>query len=290
MFGYVRPLKGEMKVREFEQFKAAYCGLCHALKKKYGFVARFIINYDFTFLAMLLSNGKEDPQFCQKRCIASPFRRKNCMTNSSVLEMSAARSVVLTYWKLKDAKSDSGFFERIGVGIAMLFLRRAYKKAAAACPEFENEVSQQLGLLSVLEKEKSPSLDKTADCFGAVLKAAAWADDETSKRILDQLMYHIGRWIYIIDALDDFDDDMKTGSYNPIRYRFAIENGGILEQDKEYLKITLEHSAALAAGAMELLPHGGWSPILENIIYLGLPWVTKQVMSGQWKSLDKKIK
>ena len=55
MFGYVRPLRDELKCRDFDLYRAVYCGLCAAMRRRYGWLAPMFLNYDFTFLALLLS-------------------------------------------------------------------------------------------------------------------------------------------------------------------------------------------------------------------------------------------
>lgn len=287
MFGYVRPLKSELKVREYEQFRGIYCGLCHALKKCCGFSARFIINYDFTFLAMLISDCTEKTKYCRKRCIASPIRKKVCVVQNGALEMCADMSVILTYWKIKDSKCDEKLPKRIAASAALLFLKRAYRKSTKRYPEFETIVRGKLLELMELEKEKCSSLDKMADCFAQILKGAVSAFENENARVYEQMLYHIGRWIYIIDALDDYDEDAKSNSFNPLFYRFNTAGEKLSDEIREYIRITLEQSISLAASAFELLPCGPWNAILENTVYLGLPWVTGQVLAGTWqKKID----
>ena len=91
MYGYVRPVRDELKVREYEQFRGAYCGLCHTLKKRYGPLMRFAVNYDLTFLAMLLA-GPESVRVCQKRCPYHPLRTTACPAAYPAMEAAAERS------------------------------------------------------------------------------------------------------------------------------------------------------------------------------------------------------
>ncbi len=287
MFGYIRPLKGELKVREYEQFKAMYCGLCHMLKKRCGYAARFIINFDFTFLAMVLSSDMQIPCYVYKRCSASPFRKKCTCQATPELALCADSSVILTYWKLRDTVADESFFHSLSSRLALLMLRKAYKKASRARPDFTETVKRQLSELSDLEKAKSDSLDRTANSFALILQAAAGEISGESGRILSQLLYHTGRWVYIIDALNDLSEDIKKDSYNPLRYRFELNDGALSEEDKDYLRTTAHHSAALVASAFELLKSGSWTGILENIIYYGMPWICGQVISGTWRQPKK---
>ena len=75
-----------------------------------------------------------------------------------------------------------------------------------------------------MEREKAPSIDRTADTFAVILSDAvgdAGLDEKTS-RILQTMFYHIGRWIYIIDACDDYTEDIEKKQYNPIAYRYEL--------------------------------------------------------------------
>lgn len=292
MFGYVRPLKGELKVKDFELFKSAYCGLCNTLKKRYGYPARFLINYDFTFLAMLLSSEKKECGFEYRRCSASPLRKKCACVADSSFELCADYCVILYYWKLRDSLKDGGLKEKLFAASALIFISGSYRKAAKRSPKFDEKVRASLSELSALEKSGCHSIDETADKFAVILAAAAETrSDEAERRALNQVLYHVGRQIYILDAIDDLEGDSKAGLYNAVGARYGINDGKITEDIKKELRSTLSNSQALASSAYELLPTGMWSPILSNIIYLGIEWITETVLSSSWrKERNKKEK
>jgi hypothetical protein len=287
MFGYIRPLKGELKVKEYESFRAVYCGLCHALRRRYGFAARFVVNYDFTFLAMLLL-GTEQPCFEYRRCPASPHRKRLCHCGGEALDKAADFSVILAYWKLRDTAADEGFVKALGARLASLLLRRSYRKARRRAAEFDACVRENLDSLARLEEERCPSIDMTADKFAKILAAAASGIEDVKRhRILEQLLYHAGRVVYLLDAMDDLPEDIEKDGYNPLRYRFAPADGRLSDEDREELLITIRHSQNQIISAYNLLDDGPWGEILSNIIYLGLPWVTQMVFSGRWKEIKK---
>lgn len=286
MFGYVRPYKPELKVKEYEMFRAAYCGLCWALKEKYGGIARYIINYDLTFLAMLLTDEQCSPEVCKGRCPASPCRKKQYLKSGEAFEFAADCSIILTWWKLKDAAQDGGFKEKLLAVPALAVLKRKYKRAEKARPGFASEVSRLLTELSQLEKDNNPSLDAAADKFAKILEAAsAGADNESDRRILAQLLYHLGRYIYIVDAVDDYPDDSKSGNYNPLIHRFETGGAALTEEQRETLEITLRHSEGLISSAYELKNKNVYDAILSNIVYLGLENVRETVFQGRGEEL-----
>ena len=283
MFGYIRPLQGELKVFESERFKGCYCGLCHALGKKYGAAARFILNYELVFLAMLLW-GRDEPLTIRRgRCIASPCRRKRYCEKGAALDKCAGYSVILTWWKLRDTISDEPFIRTIPHRAASAALSGAYKKASREFPEFDGRVKEELAALAGYESGGGDSMDGAADKFAAILRAAAPGDAGAEKgRVLSELLYHTGRWIYILDAFDDFNDDMKAGRYNAVAVRYKAEGAALPEEAPELIRATLTHSNNLLRAAFELLPENVWTQIVSNIVYLGMPYVCDQVLGGNW--------
>ena len=285
MFGYVRPPKSELRVREFDQFKACYCSLCHSLSREYGVSARFILNFDFLFLTMLLWPTEKKPEYEKRTCPASPFCKKQCCIPQPFMKTVDAYSIILAYWKLRDSMRDDGFIRSLGARFAALALRRAYKRARNDAPQFDAVVSEKLAELTELEKNQEPSLDRAADKFASIIASAVPEGlDGAFSRELSQVLYHTGRWIYIIDAVNDLNEDFKQGVYNPVAVRFGIENGVLGGEAASELRLTLENSLNLVRSAFELMPENVWAEIIRNIIYLGMPTVTDAVFSGKFRN------
>ena len=283
MFGYIRPMQGELKVRELERFKACYCGLCHALGKRYGLAARFILSYELVFLAMLLWQPNEQLLIKHKRCIASPIKRRRCCTRSDTLDMCAGYSVILAWWKLKDTIADEAFIRAIPHRALSLILSRAYRKAARDHEGFDGKVREELAALTEYEHQDAKSFDMAADKFASILKAAAPGElPEQTRRPMLELLYHLGRWIYIIDACDDYQSDVKAGRFNPVVMRCSPVDGKLPEQSTESLETTLTHSNNILCSAFELLPENIWTDTVRNMIYLGMPDVCSRVLTGKW--------
>lgn len=280
MFGYVRPFRPELKCKDFDLYRATYCGLCRCLRRRYGLIAPMFLNFDFTFLALLLWEPEESFAPCRGRCHANPLRRLPMCQDSPALELAADESVILAWWKLRDSVEDEGFWSGMGARGLPGLLGPAYRKAARRRPEFDGTVRACLEELSVLEKENCPSLDKTADTFARLLQSAAPGEGERG-RVLSQLLYHLGRWIYLADARDDLEEDKLAGRYNPVSARYGSEG------DDCALGLTMDQSLALIGAALQLGEFGCRRPILENITYLGLPLVKKAVFDGSWKEIKK---
>ena len=283
MFGYIRPMHGELKVNEFERFKACYCGLCHALGKKYGLISRSILNYELVFLAMLLWDPDESPEYTNRRCIASPFQRKRFCSSNKTLDTCAAYTVILTRWKLLDTISDEKFIKSIPHRILLLLLTFPYKKAAREFPQYDKSVRDEIEALFEYESKHESSLDEAADKFAKILNASIpYEIPLSTRRPLVELLYHLGRWIYIIDACDDLEKDIKNNQYNAIALRYQTANGKLSESELEVLKTTLVHSNNLLSLAFELVPENAWTDIIANVIYLGMPEVCDRVLNGTW--------
>ena len=276
MFGYIRPFKCELKVKEYDYYKAVYCGLCHSLQKRCGKRACFVVNYDFVFIALLLalSENAEDVKV-KKRCIVC-LKGKTCI-ESGVLDTTADISVILTYLKLCDNIDDNGFLLKFFKGILpKLLLKKAYKRATIAHSKFNEKVCSLFDELTVLEKQNIPSIDEPADKFARMISSIS---DETvqNRRILEEMFYHIGRFVYIIDALDDIEMDFLKKEYNPILSHYAISSLNELDDIKPKVLQTLEDSRVAVLRAFNLLGTGNSYGIIRNIIELGMPAAIERV-------------
>ena len=260
MFGYVRPLREELKCRDFDLYRATYCGLCRCLRQRYGPIAPMFLTFDFTFLTLLLWEPEEKYELCSGRCHANPLAKKPMCLSSDALNTAADESMILTWWKVHDAIRDDSIIEGIPARSLALLLYPSYQKAKNLRPDFDRTVADCINKLSLLEEENCSSIDRTADTFANILRAAIPAEDHRS-RVLGQLLYHLGRWIYLIDARDDFSEDLEKGRYNPLALRYGAEG------DDQALKLTLDHSLKLMGAALQLGEFGCRMPILENIIY-----------------------
>lgn len=285
MFGYIRPRVDQLKVCDHERYKAAYCGLCKTLGKKFGFFSRFFVNYDSVFLYFLLHCAGPEEKTEKCFCPSRPFCRKKCYPVSDCFEEVAAKTVILCTHKLDDAIHDDGFFKRAACRFAKLLTHRAYGKAVKQCPSFDGIVRLQLEKLRNLEETGCDSLDSAAEPFALLLAGCAdGIRDAAVRRAMEQLLFHTGRFVYLTDALDDLPDDIKKKRYNVLARRFSLQDGKLTPADSKYFSEILDVSVSLAGAALELLPCGFGTPVAENIVYLGMPAVAKTVAAGSFKA------
>ena len=282
MFGYVLPPQ-DLPEEERKRFGRAYCGLCHTLGRRYGPAATLILNYDFTFLAILLSEPEEGS--CRhRRCPAHPVHGRDYLPPSPALDLAADESVILSYWQARDGVEDHDWFHGLKYRSASALLEPACQKAARARPAFAESTRRQLDALAALEREGCSSIDRAADCFALLLQGAAQAVKEpVRRRVLEQILYHLGRWVYLVDAADDLKQDAASGNYNPVALRYGLAEGLWTEESRRSFAATLDHSIHMMATAFELWEFGVWTPVLERTLYAGLFRVGKAVLDGTFR-------
>ena len=132
---------------------------------------------------------------------------------------------------------------------------------------------------------------RTYDTFARLLAGAAGEEpDPVRRRVLAQLLYHLGRWIYLTDAADDLAKDQRSGSYNPLPLRFSMQEGKLTEESRQELAQTMDRSVERMAAAFELLECGVWQPIIESVVYAGLYQVGNAVLNGTFHQRPRREK
>ena len=268
MFGYIKPYRPELKIREAEEYRAVYCGLCRELGKTYGVFSKMTLSYDFAFMAMMIMSADDKicPSYEHCRCIAHPFKKHcQCIENSAI-SLAAKAATVLTYYKIRDDLYDKGLFKKL-IGIFLLpFAANARKKALSLGKDAEKidmAASKMMEEQKKLEAEKCKIPDMAAEPTAKFLEEVmALCSNGENERLLRRFGYLLGRYIYLCDALDDLDDDIKKKNYNP--FIFAEENAKA-EAKSELFMTVAELSDDI--GLMEL---DRYKEIVENIVCLGL--------------------
>lgn len=282
MFGYIRLNKEELKIREYYHFRAYYCGLCRELKRRYGRVSTLLLNYDLTFLSLFLSSLTNTPEkIAQHRCFLHPLKKRSFLVENKWLSYGADINLLLAYHNLRDNWLDDYSPVAMG-GLALLTLD--YKKAANLHPSIDKMIQEKTQVLSRLEKNKSPNIDETADTFAKILENICPLDDfsPATKKGIKWLFYNLGKWIYLMDAFDDLEKDIKKNHYNPFIYAFDYQGEDFsLFRDRIYpqAEFLLNYTLSQVAKAYELLDIDINRGILDNIIYLGMNRQTQLVLN-----------
>lgn len=262
MFGYVRINKMDLTFREFDYYKGYYCGLCKYLKENHGEISRISLNYDITFLIVILSAlYKLDSKITQERCIANPFKKKMRIVNEAT-EYAASMNILLSYYKLEDnLYDDGGIKDKVAFNIYKGRLKLAYKKY----PQKAEYIKEQMENLRKLESESSKSIDKTSNTFGKIMgEIFAFKNDEYEE-YLRNIGFNIGKYIYILDAYEDLDEDYKKGRYNPF-----IDYIDKKQELKDKAERLISISLGMVAKNIQMLNLEFNKSIIDNIIYSGV--------------------
>lgn len=266
MFGFVKACKPELKIKEYETYKAVYCSLCKKLGKSYGIFARFTLSYDFTFLALLNMSLRDDCDgFVQKRCAFNPLKKCNYCKNDDAIDMPAAAAMIMLYYKILDNIADEKGLKKISYYLLKPIFSSAHKKAAKQYSDIEAYVSEYIAAQNKLEADNCSSIDQAADPTAKVMEQilSLCSENESQKRVLARIGYCLGRYIYLLDAAVDLPQDIKAGSYNVLK---NINENDVCDRIKQQLYFCTNE----AARAFELLDIKKHKTILGNIIYLGL--------------------
>jgi hypothetical protein len=281
MFGYVKTCTPELKVKEYEFYKAVYCGLCRSLGRMNCFLS-FTLSYDFVFLALLrLACSGETIELGKKVCMAHPFHRRPYVKNNASMEYTASAATLLLLKKAEDDQADSHGISRLFASFSLPFFRSAFKKAEKnrlfQDKSLESVISQCLFEISEKEKKKTTEVYELAEPFGRLLGSIfSWGiEEESMRRPLYEFGRRIGRWIYLVDAAEDTVKDRKEGNFNP----FVLSDDDLRSDFRENILTSLTLELIEAEKSFNLLTFSdkGIESILQNILYLGMPQTAEKV-------------
>ena len=278
MFGYVVMNKPEIRFKDFDLYRSFYCGLCRVLREKYGISGQITLTYDMTFVVVLLSALYEPPtQKGTTRCVIHPVCRQPGRKNAAT-EYGADMNVLLTYYKCMDDWEDEKKFAALGYG---KILQRKNNRLSRRYPEKAEKIRKLLEKLSQMEKAGETDIDKMSGCFGQIMEEIfAWKKDvwEDSLR---RMGFYLGKFIYILDAYDDVEKDVKNGNYNPFAEKYIMK--GFDEQVRQLLIMMM----AQTCREFEKLPIIKYTDILRNILYSGV-WCRFEIIARKRREAGEK--
>ena len=271
MFGYVRINKMDLTFREFDVYKGYYCGLCKYLKQNHGEISRLSLNYDITFLILLLTSVyRPKSNITQEVCIANPIKKKARIVNE-VTEYAASMNVLLTYYKLEDnLHDDKGIKDILAYHIYKGKLKKAYEKY----PEKADYIKNQLLVLQNLEESNSTDIDAVSNTFGNLMGEIFAYKNDKYEHDLRIIGFNIGKYIYMLDAYEDLDKDIKKGRYNPF-----IEYANKKEELRKRVDKLISISLGYLAQSIDNLHIKFNINIIENIIYSGVYLRYKNILN-----------
>ena len=326
MLGYVKIDKGELKVREYEVYTGYYCGVCKSIGRRYGQLPRMVLSYDAAFLAILLASlSDESDTPVQEHCIAHPVIKKKTVIRNRAIDYAGDVMLILAWYKLADDAADEG---KAYAKPVMLMMKRIFRRLNSLYPELCSRVKCHLSALSALERKKCASIDMAAEAFSKIMEdifteglQAVYGSElpqheppgdrgdpgisgmqnepcgfaspgSDTRELLARAGYHLGKWVYMIDAVDDIEENIESGAYNPLLFRFkfdaanetADEFRARIEPD---LRFNLYHYLAMLSRCTDSLDIRKNAGIIENVIYFGLNRKTEEIIMRTDK--DKQI-
>ncbi|MBO5715192.1 MAG: hypothetical protein J6S23_02220 [Clostridia bacterium] len=288
MFGYVVVDKPSLRVREYDYYRATYCGLCHAMGKCTGCVSRLTLSYDVTFFALVREMLEETKvEFVKKRCPRHIIKPINTVQINPELEFSAFVGGILTSQKIVDNVNDEKGAKKFLARALRVIFSKMERESMFGLPDLYDVVDEKLKLLNEVEQNRVASIDVPADIFGDMMSSLlSFGLKDDKKLIAQNVGKRIGRWIYIVDAFDDYNKDRESGSYNPFVLLYDGED--FSEDNLISISKMLEAELSLAYSAIELIDDEDKNreEIVKNILCLGMPQSVKRVCD----KLNKKDK
>ncbi len=276
MFGYITPDDPHLYKKDDVLYKSLYCGICKSIGGTCGQMARLSLTYDIAFLSAFSHNLKgQDVEIKKSRCIAHPIRKRPIAKRDDLSDELAYVNLILCKYKLCDDKIDSG-----KGGFKSALVSKGYKKAKKNLPEIDAIVKEGYEKLRTLETNDNGLIDAVSEVFGNML---ADISDQVFKEFKNEnthkLFFYIGKWIYIIDAVDDYDKDKKRGEYNPfiVRYNADSAKALITEQsgDFDFMFAEIFGGIRECYGALKFKFN---KDLIENILLRGIPMKTQTVI------------
>lgn len=277
MFGYIMPVVNELTPLDYQIFKSYYCGLCMSLKYKYGNLLRLGLNYDATFFSILLDSISNEPSETSTAfCIKHPIKKAEFRKINSALDYVTDLNILLIFYKFLDNEVDERGYRKLS--FSKLF--KGYLEKITY-PNINKILFENLSLLSTLEMSASlESIDEIAHPFsniiGEILKECPFTlcyESLESRNTLYDFGYSFGKWIYLIDAIDDLKLDMRLGRFNPINKIYNKENLEYkdllikIKDSMDFLIISLENNCSELLKKLPIIRNKN---ILSNIINLGI--------------------
>ena len=273
MFGYISIERQELRVKEYETYKALYCGLCRHLGKTYGVFAKFVLNYDLTFVTLISAAlSKRIPCYERKRCRVNPLKKCSyCKDDGEVQSLAAAATVALFDLKVEDNIKDGNLFNRLCFGFVRLFSKWWTKKAYKIHPRLKPIVDGYREEQTLAEKDPDCGLDKASEPTAKVVSGilSLIECEEKYRFVLERMGYCLGKWIYLCDAADDIEKDIKKGNFNPI-IKDLLGAKDIKQATRDRVEPLMNNCWTECAKYSELLEFYKFKSIIDNILYEGL--------------------
>ncbi len=291
MLGYVKAFKPEMKVKDYELYKGVYCSLCRALGRNYSPIAQLFLSYDFAFAAVLHLAAKESGcSFAKKSCPYNPAKKCMICQSRETFDFCSHAIIITVFYKILDNMHDGGFKSKLIACLIYPIVFLMHKKASRLAPEIDKIIGESVKIQSEAEKKKDICIDEAAHQSAEALgKIFAFGFEGERKKSLYTLGYMVGRYVYIIDAADDLEEDIKNGSFNPFKDEYnEIKDENIRKEFTQRVRGMLNLTQSSALDALDSLEKKRFEDILENIVLDGLTFSAERVLRKYLPEMKEK--
>lgn len=279
MFGYVRTDTPYLYIKDDTLYRGVYCGVCKGIAEVCGQTARMGLSYDVAFLSAILHNiAGVDVVLEKQHCLTHCVRSRMMANVDELTRRLGALNTALVYYKLTDdiADGDKGRGKR-------LWFRKGLARAEKKYPEIVRIVRENLTEQAKTEQAQTDSLDRAADATARIMaEFSDYALEKAATPTTNRLFYTLGKWIYLIDALDDYDKDKAKGAYNPFVLAYGAESRCALlhgEHGDEVRYVFHAMFFDIRECLSEIDFHFN-RDLSDNILLRGLPMVTERIFSG----------
>jgi len=261
MFGYLVAAAKVLEQDELDRYKQVYCGLCRSLKRCFGQAARLTLNYDMTFLVLLLSSLYEpEEQTGESACPRHPIKPQPYVM-SALSDYAANMNIAMAYLKcLDDWKDDRS----VVAWSEARTLRPAYERVQKRYPRQCRAIEEALDELSAIEQEGREDPDAAAVCFGKMMREVFVYREDRWAEPLRHMADSLGRFLYLLDAAMDLDEDAKRNHYNPF-----LRLNGDAENEQRFRDI-LRMQLGDCVWWFDRLPLVQDAGLMKNILCVGL--------------------
>ncbi len=279
MFGYISPDAPYLFKKDETLYKALYCGLCKSIGAGCGQTARTALQYDMAFASALVHNIRgEDVKINRARCAIHWFKRRPIAAVDETTIALGCVNTALAYFKLCDDKADGE-----ARGALRHLYKKGYKRVVKRHPQLAEIVSAQMRAQTELEKAGCAVIDQACEPTAAMMRDISnYLLGEYSTPHTQKLFYNLGKWVYLIDALDDYDKDVKKGRYNVLYnvYGEGCKAQAVKKGEKELVFIFDMLFAQLRESIANIKFRFNHD-LTDNIILRGIPLKTKAVFYGE---------
>ena len=291
MLGYVKAFKPEMKMKDYELYRGIYCSLCRALGRNYSPIAQLFLSYDFAFAAVLrLAAAENGCSFVGKRCPYNPAKKCMICQSREELDFCSHAVIITVFYKILDNMHDGGFKSKLIAYLLYPIVYLMFKKAKRLAPDIDKFIGESMKIQSETEKKNGVGIDEaahpSADALGKIFSLGF---DGEKKTALYSLGYMVGRYVYILDAADDLEDDMKNSSFNPFAGEYAeIKNENKRNEFAQRVTGMLNLTQSNALDALDGVEKKRFEDMLENIILEGLDFSRERVLKKYKTETEEK--